>query len=287
MASILIDELDSRIKRKAIDSESKLYYFYCQEADADHRTYLGVLKGILFQMVNTNEYLLPYCADKAESGGSTTLAHVDVAQALIEAFFEYNSRQYVVIDGLDECETPEEMRKIANFFMKQVSKCDNDIKQGQLRVLFMSQMIKELEKDHSMPEEDGRIQLKSTDNAEDIRAYVKARIPEFSEERGTRSGFNLSEADKDQVVSIVCGRSEGRSLFDDSISAQLATIAYANDLAEMFLYAYLAIEYLLQQPTKDRLLQKAKGEMLPEELGQMYVYTMIQLITDDLAFANH
>ncbi|KAL6904141.1 hypothetical protein GGI43DRAFT_421611 [Trichoderma evansii] len=259
LASILIDELHSRIKSEANDPKSKLYYFYCQEADADHRTYLGVLKGILYQMVNTNEYLLPYCADKAESGGSTSLAHVDVAQALIEAFFEYNSRQYVVIDGLDECETPEEMRKIANFFMKQVSKCDNDIKQGQLRILFMSQMIKELEKDHSMPEEDGRIQLKSTDNAEDIRAYVKARIPEFSEERGTKSGFNLSEADKDQIISIVCGRSE-----------------------EMFLYAHLAIEYLLQQPTKDRLLQKAKGEMLPESLDKCIYEKLLGAVKDEL-----
>lgn len=217
MASIVIDELHSRKTSKAIDPESKIYYFYCQEADADHRTHLGVLKGILSQMVNTNEYLLPYCAEKAESGGGTTLAHVEVAQALIEAFFEYNSRQYVVIDGLDECETSEEMRKIATFFMKQVCKCDNDIKQGQLRLLFMSQMIPDLEKDHIMPEEDGCIQLKPTDNAEDIRAYVKARIPEFSEERGTKNGFNLSEADKDQIISIVCGRSEGWSLLDNNI----------------------------------------------------------------------
>ncbi|KAM0463182.1 hypothetical protein ACHAPV_003309 [Trichoderma viride] len=247
LASVLIDELNQRKKRKDIDPESKVYYFYCQEEDADHRTHLGVLKGILYQMVDTNEYLIPYCADKAESGGSTTLAHVEVAQALIEAFFEYNSRQYVVIDGLDECEAPEEMRKIATFFMKQVSKCDNDIKQGQLRLLFMSQMIPEIEKDHIMPEEDGRILLKSTDNAEDIKAYVKERIPEFSLPRGTRSGFNLSGADKDQILSIICGRSE-----------------------EMFLYAHLAIEYLLQQPTKDMLLMKAKGEMLPQKLKDIY-----------------
>jgi hypothetical protein len=211
LASILIDELNQLKNRNTIDPGSKVYYFYCQEADADHRTYLGVLKGILYQMVDSNEYLIPYCADKAESGGSTTLAHVEVAQALIEAFFEYNSRQYVVIDGLDECETSEEMRKIATFFMRQVSRCDTDIKQGQLRLLFMSQMITEIERDHIMPEEDGRIQLNPTDNAEDIRAYVKARIPEFSLPRGTQSGFNLSGADEDQILSIICGRSAGRS----------------------------------------------------------------------------
>jgi hypothetical protein len=203
--------LNQRKSRKDIDPESKVYYFYCQEADADQNTHLGVLKGILYQMVETNEYLIPYCADKVESGGSTTLANVEVAETLIDAFFEYNTRQYVVIDGLDECETSEEMRKIANFFIKQVSKCDNDIKQGQLRVLFMSLMIPELEKDHIMPEEDGRIQLKPTDNAEDIRAYVTARIPEISSPGSTGSGFNLSEADEEQIISIICGRSAGTS----------------------------------------------------------------------------
>ena len=39
----------------------------------------------------------------------------------------------------------------------------------------------------------------------------------------------------------------------------------------MFLYAHLAIEYLLQQPTKEMLLEKLKEEMLPKKLAQMYV----------------
>ena len=39
----------------------------------------------------------------------------------------------------------------------------------------------------------------------------------------------------------------------------------------MFLYAHLAIEYLLQQPTKEMLLEKIKEEMLPKELSQMCV----------------
>lgn len=53
-------------------------------------------------------------------------------------------------------------------------------------------------------------------------------------------------------------------------------------MAEMFLYAHLAIEYLLQQPTKDMLLMKAKGEMLPQKLQDMYAYAIMQLIVDNL-----
>lgn len=58
-------------------------------------------------------------------------------------------------------------------------------------------------------------------------------------------------------------------------------------MTEMFLYAHLAIEYLLQQPTKGRLLQKAKEEMLPETLRQMYVYPSQKKTTGNSEFTDH
>ena len=212
LASLLVDELNelrTEKKKYAIPRESKTYYFYCQEEDLEHRTYLDILKGILHQMVEDDEDLLPLCAEKATSSGSANLAAPEIAQTLIEAFFEYNSRQYIIIDGLDECETLEETRQTAVFFMRQVTKCDNEIKQGRLRVLFMSQLIPELSDDKIMPEDVACVELKSTDNADDIRAYVKKRIPDFSEKRATGSGFNLSDGDKGQIESIICRRSEG------------------------------------------------------------------------------
>ncbi|KAK1249395.1 hypothetical protein MKX07_002911, partial [Trichoderma sp. CBMAI-0711] len=242
LTSLLIDELGelrTEKKRFAIPPESKIYYFYCQEEDPEHRTYLNILRGILHQMVDSNEDLLPYCLDKAESSGNPSLADTETAQSLIEAFFEYNTRQYVIIDGIDECEATE-ARRVAKFFMEQVTKCDNDIKQGRLRLLFMSQPNPDLARAKVMPEDGACVPLKGTDNAEDIRSYVKKRIVDFSEARATRSGFNLSENDKDQIES------------------------------KMFLYAHLAIEYLLQQPTKEKLKEKMKEEMAPKELSQIY-----------------
>jgi hypothetical protein len=53
-------------------------------------------------------------------------------------------------------------------------------------------------------------------------------------------------------------------------------------MTDMFLYAHLAIEYLLQQPTKNTLLMKAKGEMLPKKLKDMYAYTSTQLMVGSL-----
>ncbi|OTA02515.1 hypothetical protein A9Z42_0028950 [Trichoderma parareesei] len=211
LTSLLIDELDelrTEKKKFVIPSESKIYHFYCQEEDPEHRTYLNILRGILHQMVDSNEDLLPYCLDKAESSGNPSLADTETAQSLIEAFFEYNTRQYVIIDGIDECKATE-ARRVAKFFMEQVTKCDNDIKQGRLRLLFMSQPNPDLARAKVMPEDGACVPLKGTDNAEDIRSYVKKRIVDFSEARATRSGFNLSENDKDQIESSICRRSEG------------------------------------------------------------------------------
>ncbi|KAL6799958.1 hypothetical protein J3E68DRAFT_448367 [Trichoderma sp. SZMC 28012] len=246
LSSLLIDELrDLRTekKRNAIPQESKICYFYCEEEDTDHRTYLDILKGVLHQMVEVTEYLLPLCKENIDSSG--LLTDVATAEFLIKAFFEYNTRQYIVIDGIDECEIVE-ARRAASFFMDQVTNCDN-IKQGRLRVLFMSQQIPELSKANIMPEDDACVELKATDNAEDIRNYVKKRIPDFSKGSATSSGFNLSESDKQQIESIVCRRSE-----------------------EMFLYAHLAIEYLLHQMTKEKLIEKLKEEMAPKKLSQIY-----------------
>jgi len=212
LASLLIDELKelcTEKKKYAIPRESKTYYFYVQEEDPEHRTYLDILKSILHQMVDADEDILPLCVEKAALSGSTVLANPEIAQSLIETFFEYNSRQYIVIDGLDECEARDEICQIATFFMEQITKCDIEIKQGRLRVLFMSQPMPWLAEDKIMPVDDACVELKSTDNADDIRAYVKKRIPDFSKKRATSSGFNLSEDDKGQIESIICGRSEG------------------------------------------------------------------------------
>ncbi|KAH8889023.1 hypothetical protein GQ53DRAFT_723812 [Thozetella sp. PMI_491] len=232
-------------KKYVIPRNTKTYYFYCQEGDPELSTYLGLIKGILHQMVEDDDDLLAFCNDKMVTSGSTTLESIEAAQNLLEAYFEHNPRQYVIIDGLDECETVE-ICEMAKFFMDQVTKTENECL-GRLRVLFVSQPMPELPKDMRMPEDDACIALKPRDNAEDIKAYVKARIPDFSEPRGTSRGFNLSDSDREQIEATICHRSE-----------------------DMFLYAHLAIEYLLQQPTKERLLDKIKGEMLPLQLSQIY-----------------
>lgn len=266
----MIDELrDLRTEKKryVIPQESNICYFYCQEEDSYHGTYFGILREVLYQMVESTGYLLPLCEEYTDSSGNLT--EVETAEALIKVFFEYNTRQYIIIDGIDECEMIE-ARKAAKFFMERVTICDN-INQGRLRVLFMSQQIPELAKADIMPEDDACVELNATDNAEDIRNYVKKRILDFSKISATNSGFHLSEGDKQQIESIICRRSGGSFFFfliNPCVWYLLPPYMMITNV-DMFLYAHLAMEYLLQQPTKAQLIEKLAEEMPPRELSQM------------------
>lgn len=247
LASLVVDEVESLKKRSLIPEDSKTYYFYCQEEDAELRTYLGILKGILHQMVKQDDYIVPLCHDKMAQGGCDHLSNADTAKSLIETIVQYNPRQYIIIDGLDECE-PTEIRQTAEFFTKLVDTC-NYINQehGQLRLMFMSQDLPEIKKYISEDDaDDAIIPLKSTDNAEDIRAFVKKKLAGFGR-TGETLGFNLSNEDRSQIESLVCRRSE-----------------------DSFLYAHLAMESLGLHETKGELLQEVKEESLPAPLWKMY-----------------
>ena len=208
LVSMLVEELKKRQKQArpshGIPPDSNIYYFYCHEDDEQNRTCLGVLKGILMQMVERVDYVLPLCEEKLSDAGGESLSSVEVAQSLVETFIEYGPRQYIVIDGLDECANGE-ARQIADFFMGQVSKCDNHVAQGQLRVLFMSQTMRELRR--HLPEDDASISLKPGGNAADIRAYVHSRINEFSDVG--ECGFNLTEIERLNIENVVCQQSKG------------------------------------------------------------------------------
>lgn len=159
-------------------------------------------------MIDDTSYLLPFFNDKAVSGGGPALADADLAKIIIGAVLEFNPRQYILIDGLDECEKVE-ATQIARFFINQAERLDSEIKQGRMRVMFISQPMPELVRDELTQGDDPCIVLKPTDIAEDIRAYVKKRVPEFSAPRGTRNGFNLEDTDVAQIEGIICSRSEG------------------------------------------------------------------------------
>ncbi|KAH0436031.1 hypothetical protein CcaCcLH18_04564 [Colletotrichum camelliae] len=263
LSSHVVDRLSELAAEggRDVPSEAQVCYFYCQESDSESDNYLGILRGILNQLVssaevpddnafpgqnitNNNLAILPLCEDKITTSGGSTLTNPDVAQSLIEIFFENNLRQYVVIDGLDECKANTEINQAVGFFTKAVATCD-DLHQGQLRVMFMSKSSKEVRRcmdKNGLSPSSGEVELNAKENMEDIRRYVRTKLASSEGDK-----FNLSERDKQEIEDKISTMSEG-----------------------LFLYAHLAMKYLLEQHTKASLLTKVKPGMLPKGIKDMY-----------------
>ncbi|KAF4808325.1 E3 SUMO-protein ligase EGR2 [Colletotrichum siamense] len=262
LASHVIDRLERFAEEDPeVPSDAQVCYFYFQEDDFENCNYLGILRAILHQLVfsakvpsdgvaseqniaNSNLAILPLCEDKMTNSGGSTLTNPEVAQSLIEVFFENTSRQYIVIDGLEECKATTEITQTINFFTKTVNACE-ELNQGQLRVMFMSQSNKDIRKcmeKNGLSLNSGEVELDAKENAEDIRRYVRRELTSPNGER-----FNLFEREKQDIEDKIAFMSEG-----------------------LFLYGHLAVENLLEQPTKAALLEKVKPGMLPKGIKNLY-----------------
>ncbi|CAJ0538940.1 Ff.00g068020.m01.CDS01 [Fusarium sp. VM40] len=247
LASLIVDELkpaEGEETRFSLPEDSKTCFFYCEKDDNEHRSHLDILKGILLQMVESEDYILPLCNQERMTSGGVNLMDARVAQKLIKTYIEYCPRQYIVIDGLDECESTE-IHQTAKFFKELVSKYDTSIRLGHLRVMFIGRETSDTRR-HIPGDNCVSIALKPEDNQDDIQAFVVKRLPDFFKSDNVR-GFSLSEADKTDIERKICRQSE-----------------------DSFLYAHLAIEYLLQQDTKGEILGLLRGGVLPAKLGDLY-----------------
>ncbi|OHX00973.1 putative zinc finger protein [Colletotrichum incanum] len=279
LSSLVVTRLQELIQEGKIPDGAQVCSFYCQDGDQDMATYLGILRSILHQFVsaaevlspdspddatrtvtNSNAAILPLCADKITNSGGSSLSSPEAAVPLLEAFFDINPRQYLVIDGLDECAASTEIQQTVAFFTGQVTRCE-DINQGSLRVLFMSQMSAEVKRvmtKHGIPGEGGKeVELDVKNNAQDIRNYVKKRL-EPEELLKVNRKFNLTEDNVQVIEDQVTAQSEG-----------------------LFLYAELAMEYLAKQMTKKDLLEKVRPGMLPDDISKLYD-TLLDTLKDNL-----
>ncbi|KAF5663728.1 early growth response 1-B [Fusarium heterosporum] len=247
LASMIVDELQPKeegTSRFFPPIGSRTSYFYCEKDDHEHRNHLDILKGILLQMVESEDYILPLCNQERITSGGVNLIDVRVTQKLIKTFIEYCPRQYVIVDGLDECKSIE-IDQIARFFKDLVSKYDTSIRSGHLRVMFIGRETSDTRR-HIRKDDYISIELKEHDNQDDIREFVRKKLPLFYRSNTTR-GFSLSDADKADIERIICHQSN-----------------------DSFLYAHLAIEYLLQQDTKREILDLLKHGVVPAKLGDLY-----------------
>ncbi|KAG4260309.1 hypothetical protein FPRO03_02132 [Fusarium proliferatum] len=240
-----IDELKSSKLHNTMPSfpdDSKTCYFYCQENDIEHRNHLDILKGILLQMVEAEDYIIPYCYQEKVSSGGSTLIDAKLAQKLIKTFIEFSVRHYIVIDGVDECHGAE-IQQTAKFFKDLVSAYDTQIRLGHLRILFIGRETSDTK--HIPGDDCISIALRPEDNHDDIRAFMQKKLPEFSKS-SHRVGFSLSEADKSDVERIICHQSQDfeNDMLRQDMETYLGSIVHVLDGGYIRLIHSTACRYL-------------------------------------------
>ncbi|ORY16158.1 C2H2 domain-containing protein [Clohesyomyces aquaticus] len=224
-------------------------YFYCNY-DGSGKSAIGVYKGILDQLLDQYPDLMPHCHTRQASSGEPVLSSPNTARKLLEDFCLTIPKQYIIIDGLDECEQSER-KQILELFVQLVTQSEAD-EPGKLRVLFVSQDYVDIKRalHNSMNAKvtPRTISLSSMDNERDIRVYVNDLTTQIAQKHG------LDGDQVDYLRDLTISRAQG-----------------------MFLYAKLVMPNLLKQPTREQLLDEIQLTRFPNGLEEAYERIVSQI----------
>jgi hypothetical protein len=174
-------------------------YFYCKDGDPDKSNCISVFKSLLNQLLTQCRDLVPYCHNRKSSSGELTLASTYLATQILELFCQKIPKQYIIIDGLDECETVER-KQILAFFNRLVGRCDA-YEPGKLRVLFVSQDYPSISK--ALPTA-GIISMKPRDNENDIKGFVNKWAKKIQEKH------ELNDNQIEYIKLSTCEKAQGK-----------------------------------------------------------------------------
>ncbi|KAJ2905926.1 hypothetical protein MKZ38_003714 [Zalerion maritima] len=237
LASIIIDECMK--EEDAITS-----YFYCHERDPNQNTSLAVFRGLLSQLAQSCPDLAP-CLFSKRAAATMTITSME-AKGLLELMLE--RRQYIIIDGVDECEQVER-KQIIQFFAERTAKSQAQ-GDSKMRVMFVSQSLMDIRKVLQSPGINPRIvDLRPDDRCidGDISRFVDLRMKEMQ-----KKFRNLTPAEVTRIKKS-CKTGDAHE--------------------GMFLFAHLVTHNLLQQPTIADLLRET-DETFPSSLSQAYARIM-------------
>jgi hypothetical protein len=207
LASFIIEEC-----QKVPNSET--IFFYCDQDDPTRNNSISVVRSLLSQSVKGTEDLVEHCHERLRKNVEVVLQSPNIAEELLESFFEIITqteiidqnrepvlkRQYVIIDGLDECRN-DDWRNIILLFQKIIHNLDKKTNNVRLRVLFVSQYTPQLKKELKTATS---IAMTATDNKGDIETYVEKKVGELQEK------FDLDQDDRKLVVDETCRLAAGK-----------------------------------------------------------------------------
>lgn len=153
---------------------------------------MGVVKGLLSHLIETQPLLLPVLTYAARSSGEVTLARPDTARELLEMLLEAGGVRYIVVDGIDALDK-EETRNIVQL-LEGMSRKSKSLATAatSIRVLFTSSTSAQM---RAIMSTGHAIELMPANHLDDIRAYVRHRGVGIGQKCGL-DGQDLAEIEK-------------------------------------------------------------------------------------------
>ncbi|KAI0914790.1 hypothetical protein F4823DRAFT_192149 [Ustulina deusta] len=225
----------------------KTSFFYCREDDPKQNNCLAIYKSLLIQMLRHHPDLLPSCYEK-KLKGNEMLNDEGVARVLIGLFCNENMNQFIIIDGVDEIETAQR-KPLLQFFSGLVDKCDT-YKPGKVRVMFLGHDLA-VYKQLKCMESATIIQLEPHVIEKDIALFVAEKAKQLKEK------FDLTNEELQSAQELTIYRSDG-----------------------MFLFASLAMDNLIRQPTVECVKKELRADFFPEDLRTAYDKVIVRLHRD-------
>jgi hypothetical protein len=199
LASVVIEEC----KRQ---KDSITSYFYCSQDSQDDNYAVAVFRSLLEQILHQCPILLAYCHSKLITSGEPSLRSFTLTKALLTDCCIRAGKQYIVIDGLDECE-PVQRKLIVDFFNGLVNEQNAD-EPGKLRVLFVSQEYAEMKRALRRPTDSqlmpGLVKLGEGDNLTDIETYANVWSSKIKDK------FELDSVEEMELRMNIVTRAKGK-----------------------------------------------------------------------------
>jgi hypothetical protein len=183
-------------------------YFYCSYDGPGGNSALTLVRSLLEQILDQFPHLLPFCHDRySKSGEKPSLRSFSLAKSLIKDFCLTAPKQYIVIDGLDECEITER-KQILELFVDILGECEIS-EPGKLRVLFVSQDYTDIKNALHSPAitrvVPRIVSISPNDNENDIQVYADDLTMQIKQK------FDLDDMQQHNLRQLTVARGRGKA----------------------------------------------------------------------------
>ncbi|KAI2464722.1 hypothetical protein F4781DRAFT_411946 [Annulohypoxylon bovei var. microspora] len=210
-------------------------FFYCKYGDPLRNTFICVARSLLAQLLKQNDHLLQLLYEKASMSGELELTSKVIAKELLRISLNTCMISYVILDGLDECDRSNR-KEIATWFQSMINELSSS-NSGSIRCLFMSQDDGISRKDFGAVHS---INITPSETMNDLATFASVWHKRIEGRFGTLQG-NM------HIANIITARAQG-----------------------MFLFASLLVKHLIDQPSRESLLQELDPSVLPVQMDDVY-----------------